>query len=170
MDMPAEIRVRRDWPKSLALAAICAGLVAISWYGIRLEPEGSSERRFHSFSFVIFPIFLLFTPFVLYRLIIPLGAPIRADTAGFVDLRAGSKRIPWTEMRNVVRRGAYVSITLNRSFAKDYPWSWTQKLLKSTRKSAGPTHLLVADWCLASTHTDILDIIASFRDGPDKVR
>ena len=162
-DAAGETRIGRDWVKSLALAAICIFLVAVSAYGVGIEPEGRIDRRFRSGSFVMLPIFALVTPLVLVRLVLPWGAPVRFGPAGFADLRAGPDTIPWEEISNVVRRGDYVTLTLRRRYAKTYRWSPTQRALKAMRKSAGPTHLLVAEWCLATTATDLLEAIVAAR-------
>lgn len=129
-----------------------------------MNPESFYERRFHSASFVMLPGFSALSIFTLYRLFLPWGAPIRMGSAGFVDLRAGTRTIPWNEISNVVRRGDYVSLTLKPKFAKDYPISLSQKVLKATRRSAGPTHLLVADWCLATETDELAELISLYRD------
>ncbi|WP_305988018.1 hypothetical protein [Roseibium sp. MMSF_3544] len=162
--LPDETRINRDWPKTLALVAICLGLVAASLYGVQSEPDSYQERRFQHGSFFILPIFSVLSVFTVFRVFVPLGAPVRVNLTGFTDLRAGKTPIPWSEISNVVRKGEYVSLTLKRKYAKTYPFSWSQRALKASRKSAGPTHLLVAVWCLKTSSPDLLDIVSAYRD------
>lgn len=163
-EISSETRVQRNWIKSFALPAICLFVALASVYGMQIEPHSVYEHRFHSASFIIFPIFSVLFPFTLFRLFVPWGAPVKMSSVGFIDLRAGSRLIPWDEVSNVVRRGEFVSLTLKRKFAKDYEMSFTQRMLKATRKSAGPTHLLVADWCLETSPEQLLEIISMHWD------
>lgn len=158
-----EIFVRRDWPKSLALVAVSIGLVAAAVYGVQLEPDTYRARRFHETSFLILPIFTVLGLFAVYRLVIPWGAPVRLSPDGFVDLRAGRQRIPWSEITNVTSASEFVTLTLGRRFRKTYRLTWTQSLLKVTRRSAGPNHLIVADWCLATTPGELAETIRAYR-------
>ena len=163
-DTSGEIRIQRDWKRSLALPAICLFLALASIYGMQIEPHSIYEHRSHSASFIMFPTFSVLFPFTLFRLFVPWGAPVRMSPAGFVDLRAGTRPIPGYEISNVVRRGEFVSLTLKRKFAKGYKLSFTQRALKATRKSAGPTHLLVAYWCLETTPVQLLEIVSMHWD------
>lgn len=163
VDVGEETRIGRHWPSSLLLAAIFLGLVAICLYGIQIEPVGRIQRDFHRSSFVFLPAFLIFAGFVIYRLIVPLGAPVRVGPAGFLDLRAGRQVIPWDKITNVVVSGEFVTLTLRRGHAQSYPFTLTQRLLKWRRKSAGPGHLVIVAWCLATTPRELHDIIAAYR-------
>ncbi|MEL7527189.1 MAG: hypothetical protein AAFN16_15530 [Pseudomonadota bacterium] len=156
--------INRDWARSLSLLVICVGIVAASVYGVQSEPDSYYEHRFHSGSFIMLPVFSVLSVFVLYRCFVPWGAPVRINAEGFADLRAGKDEIPWTEVSNVVRKGEYVSLTLRRKYARSYPFSLSQKALKATRKSAGPTHLLVAAWCLKTNSHHLLDTIMAYRN------
>lgn len=109
------------------------------------------------------PISVVFLIFVVYGLVIPFGAPVRITPEGFIDLRIGSKIIPWTEIRNVSRKGQFVALTLNRKFAAAYKLSITQHVLKRFTKSAGPSHILVAEWCLTMTQTQLMDSVSEYR-------
>lgn len=159
-----ETRINCDWARSLSLLVICVGIVAASIYGVHSEPSSYYEHRFHSGSFIMLPVFSVLSVFVLYRCFVPWGAPVRISAEGFADLRAGKEEIPWSEISNVVRKGEYVSLTLRRKYARSYPFSVSQKALKATRKSAGPTHLLVAAWCLKTNSHHLLDTIAAHRN------
>ncbi|WP_434053449.1 MAG: hypothetical protein RDA78_00645 [Roseibium sp.] len=159
-----ETRINRDWARSLSLLVICVGIVAASVYGVQLEPSGYIDHRFRSGSFIMLPAFSVLSVFVLYRCFVPWGAPVRINAEGFADLRAGKDEIPWSEISNVVRKGEYVSLTLRRKYARSYPFSLSQKALKATRKSAGPTHLLIAAWCLKTSSHHLLDTISAYRE------
>lgn len=158
-----ETRINRDWARSLSLLVICVGIIAASVYGVQSEPSSYIDHRFRSGSFIMLPVFSCLSVFVLYRCFVPWGAPVRINAEGFADLRAGKAEIPWSEISNVVRKGEYVSLTLRRKYARSYPFSLTQKALKASRKSAGPTHLLVAAWCLKTSSHHLLDTIAVYR-------
>ncbi|SDC62984.1 hypothetical protein [Ruegeria marina] len=162
-DVSGETRVGRDWPRSVGLPIVCLFLVAVAAYGVSIEPDSWPSRRFHSGSFVILPVFLVFAPLSLYRLIRPWGAPVRLGPQGFVDLRAGRDIIPWDQITNVVARGEFVTLTLRRGFVRTYRISLGQRLLKAMRKSAGPGHLLVAGWCLSRTPSEMADMINAYR-------
>lgn len=89
LDRLNETRIQRDWIKSLALVPNCMSLVVISLHRMRIGPGSFYERRFHTASFLMFPIFSALSAFTLFRLFVPWGAPVRMSPAGFVDLRAG---------------------------------------------------------------------------------
>ena len=148
----------------MALPATCIGMAFVSLYGIQIETDSLYAHRFHSASFLMLPAFSALAAFTLFRIFVPWGAPVRISPAGFIDLRAGSRMIPWSEVSNVVRRGEYVTLTLKRKFAKSYKMSLTQKAIKARRKSAGPSHLLIADWCLEASPQELLEIISKYRD------
>ena len=162
-DTNLDLQIGRDWIKSLALAAICIFVLAASIYGVLLDPSSATDRRFHNSSFVILPVFLGLSVFVLYRLVAPWGAPVRLGPSGFTDLRAGSKTIPWDQISNVVTRGEFMTLTLRRGFTKTYRMSLTQRILKARRKSAGPNHLLVADWCLSTSKGELAQLVTAYR-------
>ena len=164
IDISSETLIGRDLTKSVALFGVCVFLTCGSALAIKIEPGGYYGNRLHSASFVGLPLFSFFAGFVLYRLFVPRGAPVRLSRDGFSDLRAGAALIPWDEITNVVRRGQYVSLTLSRKFVKSYPFSLTQRVLKSTRKSARPSHVLVADWCLKTGHMQMLELIQAYRE------
>lgn len=159
-----ETHINRDWARSLSLLVICVGIVAASIYGVQSEPSSYYEHRFHSGSFIMLPVFSVLSFFVLYRCFVPWGAPVRISQDGFADFRAGNVWIPWTEISNAVRKGEYVSLTLHRKYAKSYPFSLSQRALKASRKSAGPTHVLIAAWCLKTNSHHLLDTITAYRD------
>ncbi|MEO0980173.1 MAG: hypothetical protein AAFY24_23120 [Pseudomonadota bacterium] len=156
--------INRDWARFLSLLVICIGIVAASVYGVQSEPSSYIDHRFRSGSFIMLPVFSVLSVFVLYRCFVPWGAPVRISAEGFADLRAGKEEIPWSQISNVVRKGEYVSVTLRRKYARSYPFSLSQKALKATRKSAGPTHLLVAPWCLKTNSHHLLDTITAYRN------
>ncbi|RYH09942.1 hypothetical protein [Tropicimonas sp. IMCC6043] len=162
-DISGNTLIGRDWTKSVALVVVCIGLVAAAIYGVQLEPDSYRAQRFHQTSFLILPIFSVFGLFAIYRLVIPWGAPVRLSPEGFLDLRAGRRIIPWPEITNVRSASEFVTLTLGRRFRKTYQLSWTQSLLKKVRKSAGPNHLVVADWCLATTPGDLAEAIQAYR-------
>ena len=155
-DVTGSMSVGRDWVKAVAFSAVCVFLVIVSAYGVQMEPTGVVDMRFHSGSFIILPVFSVMTLFSLYRLAVPWGPPVRISTEGIVDLRAGSRIIPWDQISNVVARGELIQLTLRRNFAKEYPYSLTQRILKATRRSAGPGHLLIAPWFLATTTEQLI--------------
>ncbi|WP_422040079.1 hypothetical protein [Roseibium sp.] len=160
-----ETHIRRDWGRTLALLVICVGIVAASLYGVLTEPDGYYDRRFRNASFIMLPVFSVLSVFVLYRCFVPWGPPVRINAEGFADFRAGNVWIPWSEISNVVRKGEYVSLTLRRKYARSYPFSLSQKALKASRKSAGPTHVLIAAWCLKTDSHRLLDTIRAYRNG-----
>nr|WP_319385901.1 hypothetical protein [uncultured Roseibium sp.] len=165
-ELPAsgETHINRDWMRTLALLVICVGIVAASLHGLLTEPDGYNDRRFRNASFIMLPVFSVLSVFVLYRCFVPWGAPVRISHEGFADLRAGNVWIPWSEISNVVRKGEYVSLTLRRKYARTYPFSLSQKALKASRKSAGPTHVLIAASFLKTDSHHLLDTISAYRD------
>jgi len=163
-DTTTEMQIGRDWTKSLALTAILICLLFVWAYGTTIEPHDLYDRRFRDASILMLPIFSVLSVVTLVSLVKPWGAPVRISPSGFFDLRAGSRIVPWDEISNVVRRGDYVTLTLKRRFGKTYRMSLTQKALKASRKSAGPNHLLIADWCLETNPHQLFDIVTAYRD------
>ena len=164
IDISAQRRIGRDWAKSLALSAICLCLVVAAVYGTQIEVDSYHDRRFRSGSFVFLPILVPFTLWVLFRLVWPVGALVLVGPEGFADRRVNPATVPWAEITNPVRRGQFISLTLSRRVLKDYPMSVSQRLIKAGRKTARPSHLLVADWCLAKTQGELLQMITAYRD------
>jgi hypothetical protein len=145
------------------LCLLFACLAGVSWFGLQITPSSVYDHRFHDASFILFPLMCVLTPLAFWRLIAPLGPPIRMDGEGITDLRAGAEKVLWSDILNVVQRGEYVILTLSRKRAKTYPFSWSQRLLKTTRKSAGPSHLLIALWCLKTTRSTLFEQIETHR-------
>lgn len=160
-----ETHIRRDWLRSLGLLVICFGVFVASLVASTTEPSSYYEHRFHGWSFLFLPVSFVFFFFALYRCFVPWGPPVRISREGFADFRAGNVWIPWSEISNVVRKGEYVSLTLRRKYARSYPFSLSQKALKASRKSAGPTHVLIAAWCLKTDSHRLLDTIKAYRNG-----
>lgn len=168
-DTTQETRIGRDWPRSVGMPLAVGFVVACSAYGVQIEDASNHwERRFHRASFWMLPVFSVLLLVSLKMLFLPVGAPVRLGPDGFADLRAAPVTVPWSEITNSVRRGQYVVLTLSRRIAKDFPFTLTQRALKAMRKSAGPSHLLVADWCLATTPTELADIVAAYRQAHAK--
>lgn len=163
-DISHDTLIGRDWVKSLALPLICLFVTGASVYGVQIEPHSYYEHRFHSGSFIALPVFSVLTGFAAYRLLVPFGPLLRLTPTGFADRRAGRGLLPWGEITNVVRRGEFISLTMSRKLAKSYRLSLTQRLLKSTRKNARPSHILVADWCLKTRQSELLDLITGYRN------
>lgn len=160
-----ETRINRDWARLIGLLVVCVGLVGTSLWALTTEPSGYYGHRFHGLSYFLLPASFFFFFFALYRCFVPWGPPVRISREGFADFRAGNVWIPWSEISNVVRKGEYVSLTLRRKYARSYPFSLSQKALKASRKSAGPTHVLIAAWCLKTDSHRLLDTIKAYRNG-----
>lgn len=163
IDTTGELSVGRDWARSLALPALCIAVSVVFWFGMTMQVDSFFERRFQSQSWLVFPLIAPFTLWVGYRLVWPVGALIRMTPDGFQDRRMNGTVIPWTEIRNAVRKGEFVYLTLKRTFARSYRFSPSQRILKATRKNAGPTHLLIAHWCVAATGDELLEAIQAYR-------
>ncbi|MFD0980009.1 hypothetical protein [Tropicimonas aquimaris] len=159
-----EFSVERDWPRTVGLVAIGLLLIAASAYGVQMEVDGYRDRRFRSDSFVILPLASFLLCIAIWRLIVPFGAPLRIRRSGLVDLRINRTEIPWTAVRNCVRRGDFVILTLRPSFSKSYTVPVEQKLVKAMHKRVGPNHLMIATWCLEISSTDLKDVIDRYRN------
>jgi hypothetical protein len=164
LNVSDETLIKRDWLKSIALAVLTFCLAIAFRYGVQIEPTSVYDHRFHNASIWMLPSSVVFLFFVLYRLVIPIGAPVRLSPAGFMDLRVGRKIMPWNEIRNVSRKGQFVALTLNRKFAATYPLSITQRILKTFTKSAGPSHILIAEWCLMTDQTQLTSLLNEYRE------
>ena len=162
IDTTAEHEIGRDWARSLALPLICAICTVVFWYGIKITPESYYEHRFQTGAYIILPLIAPFGLYWLFRLIWPVGALIRITPEGFADRRVNRAMIPWSEITNVVRRGEFLSLTLSRKFLKTYRMSLSQKAIKASRKSARPSHLLVADGFVAQSGTTLKDIVMAY--------
>lgn len=162
IDTSRELEIGRDWKKSIALVAISLGLAALFAFGMQIEPDGYRETRFRDWSYLLLPAFLALAGWGTYRLFAPRGAPVRLRPDGFVDLRAGKRTIPWTEVRNVARHGNYIYLTLRLAYARRYSFTLSQRLVKSRRSNAGPSHLLLTDWCLAESQSRLLELINAY--------
>lgn len=162
LDTSQEMTIGRDWARSLVLLLICVFVLVSFTYFLRTEADGHIDQRAKTGAYIIVPIFALFTPFVIFRLFVPFGPLLRIGPEGFADRRVSSQLVPWSEVKNIVARSEFVTLTLSRRFAKTYPMSLGQKILKRRRK-AGPSHLVVADWCVKQTSPGLFDILTSYR-------
>ncbi|SNS60711.1 hypothetical protein [Tropicimonas sediminicola] len=158
-----EFRVERDWPRTVGLIAIGLLLMAVSAYGVQMEVDGYRDRRFHRDSFVILPLASFLLCIAIWRLLVPFGAPLRIRRSGLIDLRMNRAEIPWAAVRNCVRRGDFVVLTLRPGFSKTYTVPVEQKLVKAMHKRVGPNHLMIATWCLDISSTDLNDVIDRYR-------
>ena len=162
LDTTAEMTVGRDWVKSLALIAICISVCVAFAYIIQTDGTGYYEMRARTGGYLILPLMVPFTLWVIYRLFVPFGALLQFGPDGFADRRVNTALVPWSEIKNIVARSDFVTLTLSRRFVKSYPMSLGQRILKRRRK-AGPGHLVVADWCIKPTELDIKDILSAYR-------
>ena len=163
--LPETRHVTRDWPRTLGLVAVGLFLIAAAAYGVQLEPDGHQARRFHQDSFVILPLASLLACVAIWRLVIPLGAPLLIGRTGITDLRMNRAEIPWDAVRHCARKGDFVVLTLKPTFARTYRVPVEQKLVKAAYKRIGPNHLMLATWCLNTTPQELLEIVQRYR-GP----
>jgi len=162
IDTSSEMQIGRDWLKSLALIVISV-LVCVSFvYAAQSEAQGYYAQRAKTGAYIIVPLMVPFTFWIIFRLFVPFGPLLRVGPDGFADRRVNSDLIPWTEVKNVVARAEFVTLTLSRGFARNYRMSLGQRVLKHRRK-AGPGHLVVAYWCMAEPQSSLKDIIAAYR-------
>lgn len=156
-----EITVSRDWPRSLALILLCIFTFAAFAYFMQSDATSSHDRRAKTASYIIVPIMAVFTPWAIFRTLVPFGPLLRIGPNGFSDRRINAELVPWSEVKNIVSRSEFVTLTLSRRFAKTYSMSLGQKILKRRRK-AGPSHLVVADWCMQRTTPPLQDLLATY--------
>jgi hypothetical protein len=161
IDTSTELRIGRDWVKSLALIGICIFVCVAFVYAAQSEDRGYYAQRAKTGAYLILPLMVPFTFWVIFRLFVPIGPLLRIGPDGFADRRVNTDLIPWAEIKNVVARSEFVTLTLSRSFQKGYPMSLGQRLLKRHRK-AGPSHVVVAYWCLNEPKTPLKDIITAY--------
>lgn len=162
LDTTIEMTVGRDWVKSLALIAICVSVCVVFAYIIQGEGKGVYEMRARTGGYLILPLMVPFTVWVTYRLFVPFGSILQFSPDGFADRRVNTALVPWSEIKNIVARSEFVTLTLSRRFVKTYPMSLGQRILKRHRKS-GPGHLVIAYWCIKPTELDIKDILSAYR-------
>ena len=161
-DTSREIHIQRDWKKSVALVALSAALIAVFLLGTQIELDDPDDWEFYITSWTLLPVFCGLFVFALYRLLVPQGAPVRLSPEAFHDARAGKNPIPWAEVRNVARHGSWIFLTMRLAYARKYPFTLSQRLLKSTRKRAGPSHVMIADWCLAAEQRELRELIEAY--------
>ena len=162
LDTSAEMAIGRDWVKSLALIGICVFVCVAFAYIVQSETSGYYQQRAKTGGYFILPLMVPFTLWVTFRLFVPLGPLLRISPEGFADRRVNTRLVPWSEVKNIVARSDFVTLTLSRGFAKSYPMSLGQRLLKWKRK-AGPSHLVVAYWCTKPTEINLKDILSAYR-------
>jgi hypothetical protein len=162
IDTSDEHRIGRDWIKSIALVLICVLVTMLMIYATTTTGTSRHDIRFRNGAYVMLPFMAPFTLWVVYRLFVPIGALLCISRDGFADRRVSPQIIPWSEISNIVRRGEFTSLTLSRTFLPTYRFSLSQRLLKWRRKSARPSHLLIADWCLARGETALVDILKAY--------
>lgn len=155
-------KIGRDWIKSICLVLICLAVSSIMIWALTIEPDGYHDRRLQNGAYVMAPFMVPFTIWVTYRLVLPFGALLVMAPEGFADRRVNAQIIPWSEITNIVRRGEFTSLTLSRRFVKSYHFSPSQRLIKWYRKSARPSHLLVAQWCVAPGEIPFATIVNAY--------
>ncbi|MEM1151844.1 MAG: hypothetical protein AAGI03_15065, partial [Pseudomonadota bacterium] len=152
------------------LPLICAGCSVAFYFGVISQPESFYEHRFQTASYVILPLIAPFSLWALFRVFWPVGALLRISPVGFADRRVNPTTIPWSDVSNVAQKGEFVSLTLSRRFLKTYRFSPSQKLLKSFRKSARPSQLLVACWCVADTPSNLGATVEAYHKAYSKTK
>lgn len=162
IDISLHRTIGRDWIKSCALFAICACCTALMVYATTTTGTSAHDIRFRSGAYFILPFMAPFTVWVLYRLVVPFGALLSVSPDGFADRRVNSDIVPWSGIGNITRRGEFISITLKRGVLKTYTFSTSQRLIKSRRKTARPSHLLVATWGVAPANLDLVTLLKSY--------
>jgi hypothetical protein len=169
IDTSKEMTVNRDWVKSLALIGICLLLCAVFFHLVQGDATSYYEQRAKTGGYIALPILVPFTLWIIFRLFIPFGPVLWIGPDGFADRRVSSQLIPWVEIKNIVARSEFVTLTLSQSFSKSYSMSFGQRLLKLHRK-AGPRHLVVAYWCTATTDLSLRDALITFLEAHTKTR
>ncbi|WP_090214115.1 hypothetical protein [Litoreibacter janthinus] len=162
LDTSAEMAIGRDWVKSLALIGICVFVCVFFVHAIQSEASGYYQQRAKTGGYLILPLMVPFTLWVVFRLFVPFGPLLRISPDGFADRRVNTRLVPWSEVKNIVARSEFVTLTLSRGFTKSYSMSLGQRLLKWKRK-AGPSHLVVAYWFIKPTETNLKDILSAYR-------
>lgn len=161
IDTSKELTVGRDWVKSIALVGICLFVCVFFVHAVQTDASGYYAQRAKSGGYIALPILVPFTIWAIYRLFIPFGPLLRISPEGFADRRVNSQLVPWAEIKNVVARSEFVTLTLSQGFSKSYSMSLGQRLLKRHRK-AGPRHLVVAYWCTAMSGLNLKDCLTTY--------
>jgi hypothetical protein len=169
IDTSKELTVSRDWVKSIALISICLFVCAFFVHTVQSDATGYYAQRAKTGGYIGLPILVPFTVWIIFRLFVPFGPLLRISPEGFADRRVNSQLIPWTEIKNVVARSDFVTLTLSQGFSKSYSMSIGQRLLKRKRK-AGPRHLVVAYWCTAMPEFNLKDILTAYLEAHTTTR
>ena len=161
-DTTQETRIGRDWLKSVVLWVLCIVMCLIAAYGVQIEVDGPIDQRFQTGSWFLLTTMGLFAVWVSFRLVIPFGALVILGPHGIADRRINPDLIPWTEVTNIASKSDFVTLTLTQKFSKSYRLSPSQRVLKALQKTAGPRHVKIAAWCLASRQSELASHAAAF--------